>query len=517
MDAIEQLKQDVREGRIDPERLVELIVSLQRQLQAATQQTRMATQQLQEANRRIEELEKQSGGPGPTATKLAQPFSMRAEEKRQEARGKNKKRKKKNKSRRGRVTSAEKIAQAQRHEQVFPEGVTKSDCQESHVRPVWRLENGRAVLIAYHIYRGPGNQYGKIPGVLGRSEFGMEIILETAYLVYVVGLSFDKVCALLQFFQELRLGKAQADALLHRLARHWHKEFDVLCTLLANSLVVHADETSWSLHSAWAFLSEKARLLFFGVHKDAATLHKILDPTSFAGLVVSDDAAIYANFSNAQKCWAHLLRKAIKLTLQEADNEEYRDFTDSLLEIYHRACRVQRDGRLGDQGRSRKVADLQDAIMELCASMWIADLPPLPDGPENDYRLLVNEVMRLMLEKQLFTFVTTPPTTQPNKVSQPAAGTNNEAERTLRGAAQARVTGRTNKTLVGARRQTIVHSVLESLRLYLPHFTLTSVLTEVQHWLEVGHSCFVALLARLKLKVADQSILDQVYPCPDGS
>jgi transposase len=500
MDAIDQLKQDVRGGRIDVERLVDLVVTLQRQLQAA--------------NQRIEELEKQIGGPGPT--KLEQPFSLRAEEQRQQARGKNQKRKNKSKGRRGRVTTAEKIAQAHRHEDILPEGVAKSDCHESHVRPVWRLENNRAVLIAYHIYRGPRNQYGKIPGVLGRGEFGIEIILETAHLVYVVGLSFDKVCALLQFFQELRLRKSQVDALLHRLARHWQKEFDVLCTLLAHSLVVHADETSWSLNSAWAFLSEKARLLFFGVHKDADTLQKILDPGTFAGLVISDDAAIYANFTKAQKCWAHLLRKAIKLTLQEPNDPEYRAFTDGLLAIYHRACRTQRDGRLGDAGRARQVAVLDDDILELCVSMWVAELPPLVDGPENDYRLLVHELMRLMLDKQLFTFVTAPSATQPNGDSQPAAGTNNEAERTLRGAAQARDTGRTNKTLVGARRQTIVSSVLESLRLYLPRFTLSSVLAEVQRWLQIGRSCFVALLDKLKLTPAASSILDHIYPSPDG-
>jgi hypothetical protein len=513
MDASEQLKQEVREGRIDVDRLVDLVVTLQRQLQTATQQ-------LQIANQRIAEFEKQRGGPGgpggPTPAKLEQPFSLRAEEQRQQARGNSKKRRKKNKSRRGRVTTAEKIAQAQRHEDVFPEGIAKSDCRESHVRPVWRLEHGRAALIAYHIYRGPKNQYGKIPGVLGRGEFGSEIILETAHLVYVVGLSFDKVCALLQFFQELRLRKAQVDALLHRLARHWQKEFDVLCTLLAHSLVVHADETSWSLNSAWAFLSEKARLLFFGVHKDADTLQKILDPATFAGLVISDDAAIYANFTQAQKCWAHLLRKAIKLTLQDPNNPDYRVFTDRLLAIYRQACRVQADGRLGDAGRARKVAALDDEIMELCASLWAAELPPLAEGPENDYRLLVNELMKLMLAKQLFTFVTALPTTQPTGASQPAAGTNNEAERTLRGAAQARVTGRTNKTLVGARRQTIVSSVLESLRLYLPRFTLTSVLAEVQRWFDVGRSCFVALSEKLGLTPPQQSILDRIYPSPDG-
>jgi hypothetical protein len=507
MDAAEQLKQAVHEGRIDLDRLVGLVVILQRQLQAATQQ-------LQAAHQRIEELEKHTGGSA--SAKLEQPFSLRAEEQRQEARANPKKRKRQKQGRRGRVTTADKIAQASRHEDVFPEGVAPSDCRLSHVRPVWRLEQGRALLIAYHIHRGPQNQYGKIPGVIGRSEFGIEILIEIAYLVYVVGLSFDKVCALLHFFQELRLRKSQADSLLHRLARHWQKEFDVLCTLLANSLVVHADETRWSLNSVWAFLSEKARLLFFGVHKDADTLKHILDPATFAGIMISDDAAVYANFTASQKCWAHLLRKAIKLTLHEPNNEAYRQFTDRLLEIYRAACRVQRDGRLGDSGRVRQVAALENELLELCLPMWVAELPPLEEGAENDYRLLVNELMRLLLAQQLFTFVTAPPTTQPNGASEPVAGTNNEAERTLRGAAQARDTGRTSKTLVGARRQTIVSSVLESLRLYLPRFTLTTVLEEIQRWQAVGRSCFVELLAKLNLSAAEQSVLDRVLPCPSG-
>lgn len=76
------------------------------------------------------------------------------------------------------------------------------------------------------------------------------------------------------------------------------------------------------------------------------------------------------NFTQAQKCWAHLLRKAIKLTLQDPDDVDYRQFTDRLLEIYRTACRVQRDGRLGDAGRERKVADLEGKIIELCGPLW---------------------------------------------------------------------------------------------------------------------------------------------------
>jgi len=506
MDASEQLKQDVRDGRIDVDRLIDVIATLQRQLE-------VASQELKSAKQRIEELEKKAGAATP---KVDQPYSMRAEEKRQKERKKNKKRKSVKKARRGRITTADKLKLAVRTEQCFPDDVPPQDCHLSHTRPVWRLENGRAVLVAYQIYRGPKNQYGKIPGALSRSEFGMEIIVEIAYFVYVIGLSFDKVCLTLQFLQNLPLGKTQADALLKQLSRHWQHEFDVLCTLLANSLVVHTDETSWSINSVWAFLSEKARVVLFGVHKDADTLKQILDPHTFAGLVISDDAAVYANFTQSQKCWAHLLRKAIKLTLQEPDNLEYRQFTDRLLEIYRQASRVQRDGRMSVAGRARKVAALDDEILELCAPRWSLGLPPLEDGPENDYRLLINEVMRLMLDKQLFTFVTAEPATQPNGARQPVAGTNNEAERTLRNPAEARKTGRTSKTLVGARRQTIIVSVMESLRLYLPKFTLSGVIAEIDQWWQAGQSCFSKLLKKMKLQPRAETILDKVIPAPDG-
>tara|TARA_R110002072_G_scaffold146075_1_gene292757 strand:+ start:4601 stop:4903 length:303 start_codon:yes stop_codon:yes gene_type:complete len=44
------------------------------------------------------------------------------------------------------------------------------------------------------------------------------------------------------------------------------------CTLLANSAIVHADETGWIINLVWAFLSEQVRIILFGVHKHGATL-----------------------------------------------------------------------------------------------------------------------------------------------------------------------------------------------------------------------------------------------------
>ena len=223
-------------------------------------------------SRRLTELEtliQKLGGSVPTE-RLDQAYSLKAEEQRQAAANAGgKKRRKKQKSLRcGRVTTATKPSLAERIEAILPKGFTREECQLLRRRPVWRIIDGRAVLVAYEIYQGPQGQVAKIPGVLPRCEFGLEILITLAHQTQIVSLSIDKVGAELQYFWGLSLSKSQVDALLSRLAREWHSEFDQLCQLVAVSAVVCTDETSWSQNSVWAFLSEHARLLIFGCHKD---------------------------------------------------------------------------------------------------------------------------------------------------------------------------------------------------------------------------------------------------------
>ncbi len=231
--------------------------------------------------------------------------------------------------------------------------------------------------------------------------------------------------------------------------------------------MVPADETSWSLNSVWALLSERARVLVFGCRKDAATRETLLPKALFEGGLVSDDAAVYQGFSQAQKCGAHLLRKAIRLTLLEPASQRYRRFLDGLLELYRTACRFAQDRRLGETGRRHKVDVLSDQLCELLGPHAHRRTPTT--DTERDFPHLVEELPRLLGDDELFTFVLHPA----------ATGTNHEAERTLRQPALDRRTGRTSKTARGARRRTIVVSVLESLRLYRSEFTLPHVREEI--------------------------------------
>ena len=143
-------------------------------------------------------------------------------------------------------------------------------------------------------------------GTRARREFGIEAARVTlghssAVTTEIFAERDIDAAAHLKFFWGLDLSKSQADALLNQLSREWESGFEALCMLLAVSAVVHADETRWSLNSVWAFLSEKARVLVFGCRKDGDTLAKILPKETFAGILVSDDAAAYQGFSKLSR------------------------------------------------------------------------------------------------------------------------------------------------------------------------------------------------------------------------
>jgi hypothetical protein len=303
-------------------------------------------------------------------------------------------------------------------------------------------------------------------------------------LVYVIGISLDKACAVLGFFCQLPLRKSQADALLRQLARHWEGEFETLCDLIAQAAVVYLDETGWKIGregcSLWTFASQLQRVFLFGCRKDADTLDAMLPADVFTGVGVSDDAAVYRRrFVRGQKCWAHLLRKAIRLALWYPRKKKYRRFLDELLAIYYQAKRDAADQRLASAGRQERVALLEERLCRLCRPQWRQAEPGSPLH-ERDFANLVNELVQRMLDEELFTFVLEPG----------VEPTNNLTERLQRSPAQDRKAGRTSKTAAGARRRSVIVSVLESLRANLSSCTLASVVAEARRWMQAGCSLF---------------------------
>jgi hypothetical protein len=471
---IRRLRTDALNGQLSIEPLLEVIEKQQQTIQRLEATVERLTQRLTQYEPEV----RREGGSAPAGPQTpATSYSVDAESKRRQGRRRRRKSP-------GRRPTDLKFAQAERFEDVYPDDVPRQQCRLVRERAVWRLEDGRAVLVGYRLFAGPGANQGRIPGVTPRCEYGIEILVVLAFLVYIIGISLDKACAVLAFFCQLPLSKSQADALLRQLARHWDAEFDTLCALIAQAAIVYMDETGWKVGnegcSLWAFASRLHCVFLFGCRKDDATLDTVLPPDVFTGIGVSDDGAVYRDrFVRAQKCGAHLLRKAIRLALLYPRKKTYQRFLDELLGLYRDAKRAAADGRLGEEGRKRRVADWEGRLCELIRP-YSKETRPEMAPHEKAFCNLAQELERLLLAEELFTFVLEP-AVEP---------TNNSSERRLRGPALDRKSGRTNKTAAGAHRRSVIVSVLESLRANLEPFTLSKVLEEVSRWLHEGMSLF---------------------------
>jgi len=474
---IGQLKTDFRDGRLSAEQLLDAVDKLHRTVKRLQAEVDRLTQRLAQYEPGVLQEARSSASQTPSSSR----YSLEAEEKRRRNQQRRRRRKKKSP---GRRANRVKFAEAHHTEDVYPPGTPHDQCRLVRQRAVWRLVDGRAVLVGYRVFRGPGGPEPRIAGVTSRCEYGLEILVVLAFLVYAIGISLDKACAVLQFFCGLPLKKSQADALLRQLARHWEPEFEALCDLVARAAVVYMDETGWKMGqegcSLWVFASALERVFLFGCHKDAKTLDAMLPEEIFEGVGVSDDAAVYRRrFSWAQKCWAHLLRKAIRLALLYPRKKSYQRFLDHLLALYYDAKRAAADGRLGTKGRERRVAEFEGRLCALCRPYWRDPTPDMPPH-ERDFANLVNELIQRLFDEELFTFVLNPE----------VEATNNLAERLQRGPAKDRDAGRTSKTAAGARRRSVITSVLESLRVNLSPFTLRSVVDEATRWMKDGISLF---------------------------
>ncbi len=246
------------------------------------------------------------------------------------------------------------------------------------------MVDGKAAYLCYDIYDLPESTDLPLPLGLrnSRSEFGIEIILILAFLHYWIGISIDNAMKVMNFFTGLDLAKSQADSLLSQLATDWNEQYDTIAELIALQTIVYIDETGWKVGDkscyTWVFSTSMHVLFRCGVSRKKTEATAVLGdsfPEEPAGIGVTDDYAAYQNlFTEHQLCWAHLIRKAIKLMLQNPEEKEYIEFWDQLCSIYHDAKELNKDVVdcvAGDplhttEGRRAFIENLQSRIAELC-------------------------------------------------------------------------------------------------------------------------------------------------------
>jgi hypothetical protein len=194
---LRQIRSDARSGRLSVEQLLDIIERQQQTIQQLRADVCRLTQRL--AQYEPPTKNEPSANPANPQTSTAS-YSVDAETKRRQGRRRRKKSP-------GRQPTEMKFAEAQRLEDIYPEDVRRSDCRLVRERAVWRIENGKAVRVGYRIYAGPDGKEPRIPGVTPRCEYGIEILVVLAFLVYLIGISLDKAMQRDEFFLSIAVGE----------------------------------------------------------------------------------------------------------------------------------------------------------------------------------------------------------------------------------------------------------------------------------------------------------------------
>ena len=255
----------------------------------------------------------------------------------------------------GRKPSSTKAKNASDTILVFPTGTSRELCVHHRFQYAWRILDGKAAYVCYDIRALPDSTDLPLPPGLrtSRSEYGIEIILTLSFLHFWVGVSLDNACQVISFFTELELSKSQADSLLNQLSNDWEQQYDTIAQLIALQMIVYIDETGWRVGKkscyTWVFSTTMHVLFRCGVSRKKTEATDVLGD-DFGGIGVTDDYAAYQSmFSEHQLCWAHLLRKAIKLMLKNSGKPDYKTFLDQLCQIYHDAKELRESALAGEQ------------------------------------------------------------------------------------------------------------------------------------------------------------------------
>lgn len=272
---------------------------------------------------------------------------------------------------------------------------------------------------------------------LGRRALGL-----AAYLNKQLGLTMRKTVALLDEQFGLRITPGGLSQALDRIADRLQPAFDDLCAQVRASGAIHADETSWWVEGAiaWLWVFAEGQLTLYAIGDRSQQMVRRVLGDDYAGVLVSDCLASYdPHPGRKSKCCAHHL-KAISEAQKLAPDSEFLAQIRSLLKaaiVLHRVRKV-----IPPLDYARYTAHLERRVDELLAADW--------DHPAE--QRIVNRLSKQ--REHLLTFLHVPGVDP----------TNNLAERQLRPAVIARKLSCGNKTWAGAHTFAVLASLAATCR-----------------------------------------------------
>jgi len=280
------------------------------------------------------------------------------------------------------------------------------------------------------------------------SQIGPDAQAAAVLLNKRAGLSHGKVAAVFDALFGIDLARGASAQINLRAAQRLEPDYQALLADLPTSEQIAADETGWRIggQSAWLHVWVGDRATAYGIdpRRSAAVLEEVIG-ADWDGYLSHDGFASYQRFTEAvhQQCVAHVLRRARELL--ETATRGAVHFPRRVIALFTDAVH-QRNGYLRGQRTLEQLQDLREDFDDRLLAL------ARPAREVAEYERLARHLWNH--SGQWFAFVTDPG----------LEATNWQAEQALRPAVVNRKVWGGNRTAAGAQAQSILMSVLETLR-----------------------------------------------------
>lgn len=287
-----------------------------------------------------------------------------------------------------------------------------------------------------------------VSDALPNSMIGLRLVVFTAWLHYLVGVSVNNLVKMLSVVSTIKISAGGLTQAWKNLASTLEPLYNEIGYKAASSAVLNADETGWRLngttHWLWCFATKKLCYYVITKSRGSPVVKKVLD-TMFKGILICDFWGAYNKISALakQRCFYHLFTELVKVDKHNS-SPEWKSFRKKLSRLLKDAIRLsEKQCHLRAEDFIRLKSRLYKRLDQLLTI----------DHECKDVRRLIKRLKRH--KNELFTFLE----------YQGVSPYNNHAEQQMRKAVLTRKVSQQNRSEQGLKTQAILMTLFRTAEL----------------------------------------------------
>jgi len=290
--------------------------------------------------------------------------------------------------------------------------------------------------------------YAKVTDALPHAVLGLRLVVFTAWLHYLIGVSVNNIVKMLGVFADFKVTAGGLTQAWKNLASDLEPVYDDIGKMVTKAAVLNADETGWRIngitHWLWCFATRN--LCYYVIDKSRGSpVVKNIFGTIFKGILICDFWGAYNKLCALakQRCFYHLFTELLKVD-KHNKSDAWKKFRKKLSRLLKDAIRLsQRRYQLKSQDYQRLKERLYARLGRLVETF----------SEDKDVKRLIKRLKRH--KKELFTFLE-------HKGVSPY---NNYGEQQMRKPAINRKISHQNRSNTGAKTQAILMTLFRSAEL----------------------------------------------------